>query len=88
MMRRTATGGFSTSFRATSLTVAMSSSAGTTSLTIPSLKASEASNISPRRMSSIAFFVPARRVSCWVAPQQGLNPRLTSGWPNLAPSAA
>jgi hypothetical protein len=42
----------------------------------------------PVRQSSIAFDLPTKRVSRWVPPAPGMVPRLISGWPNFAVSAA
>ena len=42
----------------------------------------------PVRHISIAFDLPTSRVSRWVPPRPGMTPRLISGWPNFAVSAA
>ncbi len=34
------------------------------------------------------FALPMKRVSRWVPPRPAMTPRLISGWPNLAVSAA
>ena len=44
--------------------------------------------ISPDRHSFIAICCPAMRVRRCVPPAPGMMPRLTSGWPNLAPAPA
>jgi hypothetical protein len=42
----------------------------------------------PVRCMSIALGLPTARVSRWLPPIPAMIPRLTSGWPNLALSAA
>ena len=36
----------------------------------------------------MALDLPTKRVSRWVPPMPGMTPRLISGWPNFAVSAA
>ena len=41
-----------------------------------------------RIVTSVAIVLPTARVSRWVPPEPGMMPRLISGWPNFAVSAA
>ena len=75
-------------FCATCSVSAISSAAGTTRLTSPARSASWASIMRPVRHISIAFDLPTSRVSRCVPPAPGITPKLISGWPNLAESAA
>ena len=43
---------------------------------------------SPVRFISSALLVPTSRGSRWVPPKPGMIPRLISGWPKVADSAA
>ena len=61
---------------------------GTTRATRPDRSASSASMKRPVRHRSIAFALPTARASRCVPPAPGMTPRLISGWPNLALSAA
>ena len=63
-------------------------SAGKTRETRLERSASAASIIRPVRIMSIAFDLPTARVRRWVPPAPGKTPRLISGWPNFAVSAA
>ncbi len=75
-------------FLAVSSAFGTSSARGTTRLTRPERSASAASIIRAVRTMSMAFDLPTKRVSRWVPPAPGMTPRLISGWPNLALSAA
>ena len=67
---------------------AISMSAGTTRAASPQLSASAASMVRPVRHRSIALDLPTMRVRRWLPPRPGMMPRVISGWPNLAVSAA
>src|SRR5258706_6553048 len=67
---------------------AISSAAGTISLTRPMRCASSAPIVAPERMSCSARPLPTRRGRRCVPPPPGSNPSLTSGWPNLAVGVA
>ena len=66
----------------------MSVAAGTTRFTRPIASASDAVIALPVRIISIAFVFPTRRASRCVPANPGISPRLISGWPNRAVSAA
>ena len=66
----------------------ISLSSGTTRDTSPLFSASAASIMRAVRQMSIAFALPTARGRRWVPPAPGRMPRLISGWPNLAFSAA
>ena len=66
----------------------MSSAAGTTRVASPERSASSASIMRPVRHMSMALDLPTRRVRRWLPPAPGRTPRVISGWPNLALSAA
>ncbi|MCY1286914.1 hypothetical protein D9M70_358960 [compost metagenome] len=63
-------------------------SAGTTRDTRPERSASAASIMREVRHRSIALALDTARGSRWVPPAPGMVPSFTSGWPNLAESAA
>jgi len=62
--------------------------AGTTLFTSPIWRASAAEIILPVKISSLARLTPIARGSRCVPPKPGIRPRLISGRPNLAVSAA
>ena len=66
----------------------MSFSSGTTRETRPARSASCASIVRAVRQRSIAFALPTARGSRCVPPAPGMTPRLISGWPKRALSAA
>src|SRR3954471_4182288 len=76
------------SLRAHASDVSNSSWSGTTLLTSPSCSASYAPIGVPSRFSSSALPSPTSRGSRCVPPKPGMMPRLISGWPNVADSAA
>ncbi|MOA46912.1 hypothetical protein D3C78_1694850 [compost metagenome] len=63
-------------------------STGTTRATSPARSASWASIWRPVRHISMALALPRARVRRWVPPIAGNTPRLISGWPKRALSAA
>ena len=73
---------------ATASASSISLSAGTTRDTSPERSASAASIMRAVRHRSIAFALPTARGSRCVPPAPGKVPRLISGWPNFALSAA
>ena len=75
---------FSPSFTAS----ATSSAAGTTRATRLARSAASAPIMLPVSTISMALDLPMARVSRWLPPAPGMTPRLISGWPNFAVSAA
>ncbi len=87
-MPRSASGAALASCTASLVVSASSSAAGTTRLTRPSCCARSALMGAPSRHNSSAAARPPRRSRRWVPPKPGTRPRLISGWPSLALSAA
>ena len=85
---RRASGADDASCAASFMVSASSSAAGTTRLTMPSWRARSAPIGAPVRHSSSVAARPHSRSRRWVPPKPGIRPRLISGCPTLAVSAA
>ena len=85
---RSASGAALASCAASFIVSASSSAAGTMRLTMPSCSARSAVTGAPVRHSSSVAARPHRRSRRWLPPKPGIRPRLISGWPTLAVSAA
>ncbi len=85
---RRATAGRSINFSARAVASASKLSEGTILLTKPMRSALSALMVSPKKMSSAANESPTRRGRRCVPPPPGMIPRLISGKPNTALSAA
>ena len=88
MMPRSACGADAASWAASLSVSARRSAAGTTRVTMPSSNARCAVMLWPSRHSSSAAPRPASRSRRCVPPKPGMTPRLISGWPSFAVSAA
>ena len=84
----TASGGSSATWCASSRVRSRASPAATTSVTMPSRKASAASTRAFRSRSSFARAGPTARTSRYVPPELGTMPSSTSGRPKTAVSSA
>ena len=85
---RTASAGWAATVAARSRAAPSVSAAGTTRVTKPRRSASAAPTRRPVSTSSIARALPTARARRWVPPAPGMIPRLISGWPKVASSAA